>query len=156
MNVIASFWIIPQQHCFCPVRLCHWCWGYFWIKYWLRQTYYAPHARPNQGSNSWPPDNDSTFHVTETPALDLTTWPLVLSRLIHSIHLQAINFIGSFDSFIHEFTVYLHVYLQLELTWSVISKGNGNSTRGVSIAISCTLCLDRKSRTRPIVSVTAK
>ena len=29
------------------------------------------------GSKSWPPDHDSTFHVTEMPAL--TTWPPVTS-----------------------------------------------------------------------------
>ena len=47
---------------------------YFWIKYDLGQKYYAPHDR---GSNTSPPDHDSTFHVTETPAL--TTWPSVIS-----------------------------------------------------------------------------
>ena len=30
---------------------------------------------PNRGSNSCPPDDDSTFHVTEMPAL--TTRPLM-------------------------------------------------------------------------------
>ena len=33
---------------------------------WLRQT---PQVRPDRGSNSSPPDHDSTFHVTKTPAL---------------------------------------------------------------------------------------
>ena len=47
----------------------------FWFKYDLGQKYQAPQVRPNQDSNSWPPDHDSTFHVTETPAL--TTWPSV-------------------------------------------------------------------------------
>ena len=32
---------------------------------------------PDRGSNSRPPDHDSTFHVTETPAL--TTKPSVTS-----------------------------------------------------------------------------
>ena len=41
----------------------------------LRAENYALQVRPNWGSNSWPPDHDSTFHVTETPAL--TTWPSV-------------------------------------------------------------------------------
>ena len=41
----------------------------------LRQKYYAPQSRPDWGSNSWPPDHDSTFHVTGTPVL--TTWPSV-------------------------------------------------------------------------------
>ena len=48
---------------------------YFWIKYDLGQKYYAPKVRPFQDSNSWPPDHDSTFHVTEKPAL--TTQPSV-------------------------------------------------------------------------------
>ena len=48
---------------------------YFWLKYDLGQKYYAPQVRPNWGSKSLPPDHDSTFHVTETPAL--TTWPSV-------------------------------------------------------------------------------
>ena len=33
---------------------------------------------PDQGLNSWPPDHDSTFHVTEAPAL--TTCPSMTSR----------------------------------------------------------------------------
>ena len=40
--------------------------------------YYAPQVRPDWGPNSRHPDHDSTFHVTETPAL--TTWPLVTSK----------------------------------------------------------------------------
>ena len=50
---------------------------YFWFKYNLGQKYQAPQVRPDRGSNLWPPDHDSTFHVTETPAL--TTQPLVTS-----------------------------------------------------------------------------
>ena len=42
---------------------------YFLIKYDLGQKYCAPQVQPNRGSNSWPPDHDNTFHVTETPAL---------------------------------------------------------------------------------------
>ena len=42
---------------------------YFWFKYDLGQKYYAPQVRPEWGSNSWPPDHDSTFHATATPAL---------------------------------------------------------------------------------------
>ena len=45
---------------------------------WLKQKYYAPQVRPDRGSNSWPPDHDSTFHVTEMPSL--TTWPSVSSK----------------------------------------------------------------------------
>ena len=50
----------------------------FWIKYDLGQKYYALKVRPNRDSNSWPPDYDSTFHVTEMPAL--TTWPSATSK----------------------------------------------------------------------------
>ena len=42
---------------------------YFWFKYYLGQKYYAPQVQPDRDSNSRPPDHDSTFHVTETPAL---------------------------------------------------------------------------------------
>ena len=50
---------------------------YIWFRYDLGQKYYAPQVWPDQGSNSWPPDHDSTFHVTEMPAL--TTRPSVTS-----------------------------------------------------------------------------
>ena len=50
---------------------------YFWIKYDIGQKYYAPQVQPDWGSNTWPPDHDSTFHVTGMPAL--TTWPSVTS-----------------------------------------------------------------------------
>ena len=53
--------------------------SYFWFKYDLGQKYYAPQVRPDRGSNSWPPDHDSTFHVTEMPAL--TTRPSVTSSI---------------------------------------------------------------------------
>ena len=43
--------------------------------------YYAPQVRPERGSNSQPPDHDSTLHVTETPAL--TTRPSVTS--LHTV-----------------------------------------------------------------------
>ena len=39
--------------------------------------YYTPQVWPNQGSNLRPPDHDSTFHATETPAL--STWPSMTS-----------------------------------------------------------------------------
>ena len=45
------------------------------------QKYNAPQVRPERGPNSWPPGHDSTFHVTEMPAL--TTWPSVTSIGIH-------------------------------------------------------------------------
>ena len=41
---------------------------YFWFKYDLGQKYYAPHVWSKWDLNSWPPDHDSTFHVTEMPA----------------------------------------------------------------------------------------
>ena len=40
-------------------------------------AYHVPQARPNRGSNSWPPDHDSIFQVTKTPTL--TTRPSVTS-----------------------------------------------------------------------------
>ena len=51
----------------------------FWFKYDLGQKYQAPQVWPDQDSNSWPPDYDSTFHVTETPVL--TTRSSVTSAL---------------------------------------------------------------------------
>ena len=56
-------------------QLISWIWSriyvnsYVWLKYDLGQKYYAPQIRPSRGSNSWPPDHDSTFCVTEMPAL---------------------------------------------------------------------------------------
>ena len=50
---------------------------HFWFKNDFGQKYYAPQVRPDQGSNSWPPDHDSTVHVTKTSAL--TTRPSVIS-----------------------------------------------------------------------------
>ena len=41
---------------------------YFWFKYNLGQKYHAPQVQPDRGSNSWPPDHDSTVHANETPA----------------------------------------------------------------------------------------
>ena len=53
---------------------------YIRFKYNLGQKYYAPQVRPGWDSNSWLPDHDGTFHVTETPALttwlSLTDWPI--------------------------------------------------------------------------------
>ena len=57
---------------------------YFWFKYNSGQKYYAPQVQPDQGSNSWPPDHDSSFHVTETSAL--TTWPSVTSNLTSDLY----------------------------------------------------------------------
>ena len=34
----------------------------------IRQNYYAPQVRPNLGSNSQPPDHDSTIHIIKMPA----------------------------------------------------------------------------------------
>ena len=53
---------------------------YFWFKYDFGQKYYASQVRPNQGSNSWPPDHESTVHATEMPAL--TTRPSVTVTVI--------------------------------------------------------------------------
>ena len=51
---------------------------FFLFKYDLGQKYHVPQVRPNRGSNSLPPDRDSTVHVTEMPAL--TTRPSVTSK----------------------------------------------------------------------------
>ena len=58
----------------------------FWFKHDLGQTYYAPQVRPDWGSNSWPLDHDSAFHVTETPAL--TTRPSVSQLAYTKAHLS--------------------------------------------------------------------
>ena len=55
----------------------------FWFKYNLAQKYYAPQVRSDRGSNSWPPDHDSKFHVTETPAL--TTWHAYAFKFTYQI-----------------------------------------------------------------------
>ena len=34
---------------------------YFWIKYDLGQEYYISQVQPDGGSNSWPPDHDSSY-----------------------------------------------------------------------------------------------
>ena len=62
----------PYMNFFPPI------WTFF-FKYNLGQKYYAPQVQPDRGSNSWPPDHDSTVHVTEIPAL--TTQPSVTSTL---------------------------------------------------------------------------
>ena len=47
---------------------------YVLFKYDLGQKYYAPQVRPDRGSNSRPPDHDSTLHVTETePVIFMST-----------------------------------------------------------------------------------
>ena len=55
-----------------------WICVYVWFKYDLGQKYHAPQVQPSRGLNSWPPDHDSIFHVTETPAI--TTRPSVTSE----------------------------------------------------------------------------
>ena len=47
--------------------------------YSLGQKYHAPQVQPGRGLNSWPPNHDSTFHVTETPGI--TTRPSVTATL---------------------------------------------------------------------------
>ena len=36
------------------------------VQVWHWQKYYAPHVQPEQGVNSWPPIDKSTFHVQST------------------------------------------------------------------------------------------
>ena len=47
------------------------------------EVLHVPQVWPDWGSNSWPSDHDSTFHVTETPAL--TTRPSVTSCLARDV-----------------------------------------------------------------------
>ena len=69
---------------------------YFWIKYdLLGQKSYASQIRPYWGPNSSPPDHDSTFHVTETPAL--TTRPSVTADKI-ILKVAVNNTIGTMES----------------------------------------------------------
>ena len=51
----------------------------------LGQKYYALQVQPDRGVNSRPPDHDSTFHVTETPALTtrLSVTPLFHISITH-------------------------------------------------------------------------
>ena len=79
-------------------RLIHWQFR-FWFMYDLGQKYQAPQARPDWGLNSWPPDHDSTFHVTETPAL--ATWPSVTHTQAKHNKKLWITFIG-FNTMTHE------------------------------------------------------
>ena len=51
----------------------------FWFKCDLGQKHQAPQVRPYWSLKSWPWDHDSTFHVTEPPAL--TTQSSVTVRL---------------------------------------------------------------------------
>ena len=68
---------------------------YFWFKYDLGQKYYAPQVRPDRGSHSWPPDDDSTFHVTETPVLTTCVWRHQMMCTINGWlwHLASTNYI---------------------------------------------------------------
>ena len=61
----------------------------FCFKYDLEQKYHAPQVRPEGGSNSWPPDHDNTFHVTDMPAP--TTQPSVTEHaFLHRLWIFAI------------------------------------------------------------------
>ena len=54
------------------------------------EVLYAPQVRSDRSLNLWPPDHDSTFHVTETPAL--TTRPSVISSYLNVIaHGKKVN-----------------------------------------------------------------
>ena len=95
-----------------------------WFKYDLGQKYCAPQVRPNQGSNSWPPDYDSrpTFNVTETPAL--TTRPSVTFKQTQMVrimktndvlpHLNILRFCDG-DIPIQRFTNYINVNVNAEV-----------------------------------------
>ena len=48
------------------------------VQVWLRTEVPRTPSSPDRGSNSWPPDHDSTVHVTEAPALTTrpsASWP---------------------------------------------------------------------------------
>ena len=52
---ILPFWLIwHEQRCTVIKSECN-----------CEQKYCAPQIRPDKGSNSWPADHDSTFHVTK-------------------------------------------------------------------------------------------
>ena len=75
---------------------------YFWFKYdsgqkYLGQKYYAPQVRPDWGSNLWPPDHDSIFHVSEMPAL--TTWPTVTYNAFYDCCSKDFTIIAPSDLF---------------------------------------------------------
>ena len=95
------------------------------FKYDLGQKYQAPQVRPDRGSNSWPPDHDSTFHVTETPAL--TTWPSVT-------YLQSNSY--SSDTFMigHSQTPNL---AYISFLWHTAKSQNDKLTISVAKGISC-------------------
>ena len=69
-------------------RLMHWQ-LIFWFKYDLGLKYQAPQVRPDWNANSWPPDHDNTFYVTEMPAL--TAWPSVTSIWVGWKHCAKVN-----------------------------------------------------------------
>ena len=74
-----------------------------WFKYDLWQKYYAPQVLPDRGSISWPPDHDSTLHVTETPAL--TTRPSVTTRDRSTTHSVSADGTESCDIFMEPLLV---------------------------------------------------
>ena len=78
---------------------------YLWFKY-DRQKYYAWRVRPDRGSNSWPPDHASIFHVTETPAL--TTRPSMTS-ILAKVYVQGVCLFRSrfMNSIFVWFTMYI-------------------------------------------------
>ena len=63
-------------------RLMHWQLMFLvQVHVWLRTEGLHTPSLTQSGSNSWPPDHDSTLHVTKT--LTLTTWPSVISARRH-------------------------------------------------------------------------
>ena len=72
---------------------------YVWFKYDLGQKYYAPQLQPGRGLNSWPLNHDSTFHVTETPAL--TTWPSVTSGQKYYAPISEIRALTKLDKWLN-------------------------------------------------------
>ena len=91
----CQFWLFAKQ--VYNAMQCGSAMHYFWIKYDLGQKNYVPQVRPDKGSTSCPPDHDSTFHVTETPAL--TTLPSETSTSIIDCHTNAIVCHGNHQEF---------------------------------------------------------
>ena len=84
VELLRAYYNRDAHTCICSFSFHCWSFNlitlyYFCFTYDLGQKYYAPQVRPDQGSNSWTPDHDSTFHVTETPALT-TRGPVVPQR----------------------------------------------------------------------------
>ena len=118
--IFSNSWLMKRT----SVCWLSWWFNYFWFKYDSRQKYYAPQVWPNQGSNSWPPDHDSTFHVTETPAV--TTQPSVNVNVNANVSVYSLKSpLSSAD-----FTIYAP-----DILYSLISSGENSAFAHFAAAI---------------------